>query len=82
MTVRAKLHLDSITEYAGGHAKTLNFSARYDESIPEDRRFAKATPSGTLVLYVDNPEAMKHFVAGTSYYVDLTPAPLPAGTGG
>jgi hypothetical protein len=44
----------------------------YDESIPEDQRYAKATPSGTLTITVDNPAVV--FEPGASYYLDITPA--------
>ncbi|MFW6027562.1 MAG: hypothetical protein ACOC91_02020 [bacterium] len=74
MTVRAKLCLTEIVEHAGTGAKTLKFQAQYDDSIPEDRRFSQATPSGHVELYVDNPSALERFRLGESYYVDFTPA--------
>lgn len=72
--VRAKLQLASVTEHSWG-GKTLRFEARYDETIPEDRRFQKATPSGHMELQIDNPMALGQFKIGDSYYVDFTNAP-------
>lgn len=80
MTVRAKVKLGSITRHAGpAGAKTLKFYAEYDTSIPEDQRFAKATPSASFEMYVDNPALEKKFQLGEYYYVDFTPVnPPPA----
>lgn len=76
--VRAKLKLTSMTESkwhkdAPGSV-TLKFSAQYDTSIPEDKRFQKATPSGTCEMQIDNQAALEQFVLGNDYYVDFTPA--------
>jgi hypothetical protein len=73
MTVRAKFTLTAITSHAYG-GKTLRFQAVYDQSIPDDRRFQKATPSGTFEMTVDNPAALEQFVLGRAYYFDATPA--------
>jgi len=56
MTVRAKMCLQSITEETyrpGSSSKTLNFSACYDTTIPEDQRFQKATPSASAKFQID-----------------------------
>ncbi len=74
-TVRAKFRLVSITEHADWNAKTLKFQALYDDSIPEDRRFAAATPTGTLEMTVDNPSALERFKLGEYYYLDSSPVP-------
>lgn len=71
--VRALVHLDSITPHEGYPTKTLKFSARYDDTIPEHKRFQKATPSGHIELNVDNPDAIVHFEPGKHYYVDFSP---------
>lgn len=55
--------------------RTLVFSAAYDDGTPENQRFSKATPSGSIEMLVDNPEALKQFEIGKSYYLDFTPAP-------
>lgn len=74
MTVRAKLHLKAMTEYEWG-GKKLAFETRYDTSIPEDRRFQKATPSGEIFMHIDNPTALEQFKLGGDYYVDFSPVP-------
>jgi hypothetical protein len=79
MTVRAKFKLVEVHSLAwSGRAKRFKFSAEYDSSIPEDRRFAQATPMGTLEFLVDNPEAADRFEIGKSYYLDFSPVPDPA----
>jgi len=72
--VRAKFCLIAVTHALGG-AKTLRFEPRYDMAIPEDQRFSKATPWGTIELHVDNPAAAAKFELGKSYYADFTPVP-------
>lgn len=75
MTVRAKLQLQSVTQHAwSADAKTLKFGVQYDASIPEDQKFCKATPSGSIEIQVDNPAAVAQFELGKFYYVDFAPA--------
>lgn len=77
MGVRAKFQVESITErhYAPGISpqKTVRLSPRYDESIPEDQRFMKATPGGSFEMIVENPAALEQLVPGRYFYIDLTP---------
>jgi len=54
-------------------------SARYSDS-PEDNEFAVATPSGSLEMYVSNPAARDFLEPGKQYYLDFTPADVPAQT--
>jgi hypothetical protein len=75
MSVRAKMMLSEVTEMSWGGSKRLKFSSLYDTSIPEDQRFQKATPSASAEFLIDNPEALKQFTLGESYYVDFTPVP-------
>ncbi|MFP3186793.1 MAG: hypothetical protein RXR52_36625 [Paraburkholderia sp.] len=75
MTVRAKFQLQQVTANHWGPSKTLKFYASYDPSIPEDQRFAKATPSGSFEMTVDNPAALEQFELGKQYYFDITEAP-------
>ena len=81
MSVRAKMKLTEITETCWGKpgSKKLHFSAQYDTSIPEDRRFQEATPSGSIEMHVDNPIALEAFKLGDDYYVDFSPAPKAEG---
>jgi hypothetical protein len=75
--VRCKLKLTEIRSYAST-GKTLVFTAQYDPTIPEDQRFAKASPSGRFEIYIDNPPAIEEFKLGESYYFDAIPAAAPA----
>ena len=78
MSVRAKLMLTSKTESKWSEGcpayVSLKFTAQYDDTIPEDRRFARATPQGAFEMQVDNPAALARFELGKSYYFDITPA--------
>jgi hypothetical protein len=68
--IRAKFQCQSETKYGWNESKTFKFQAMYDPDLPEDQRFAKATPSGTLEILVDNPTAQ--FEVGAYYYLDFT----------
>ena len=72
MAVRAMFQLTSIENHSHG-GKTLQFQARYDDSIPEHRRFQKATPWGEFSMMVDNPAALEQFENGKYYYLDIMP---------
>lgn len=52
-------------------ARSYEFMAVYDPAVPEDQRYAKASPSGSLTIQVDNPAVT--FEPGRSYYLDFTP---------
>jgi hypothetical protein len=71
--VRGKFTLNSTTNHSYG-GQTFNFSAVYDTGTEENKRFAKATPSGTLQMTVDNPPAQAFFELGKSYYLDFSKA--------
>lgn len=51
--------------------RTFRFMPMYDPSVPEDQRYAQATPSGSLQMQVDNPAVS--FEPGRDYYLDFTP---------
>ena len=73
--VRCKFVLAEVTSYAGTGSKKYIFSPQYDTSIPEDARFAKASPSGRFEIMVDNPAAQAQFEVGKAYYFDAVPVP-------
>ena len=77
MTVRAKFVVSGITDKGPYNPKIVTLSAQYDMSIPEDRRFQKATPWGEIQLHIDNPAAVDQLKIGKGYYVDLTPCEEP-----
>lgn len=78
MTVRAKLRCSRENTIrfgplplSGGSQREYEFHAVYDDSIPEDQRYAKATPQANLKMTVDNPAVI--FEPGKNYYLDFTP---------
>lgn len=77
MRVRAKFRCNTETHKKWGPTdeqvtRSYEFTAVYDTETPEDQRFAKATPSGSLTIQVDNPDVS--FEPGKAYYLDITPA--------
>lgn len=74
-TVRCKLQLVETTDLAWSGGKRFKFVANYDTNIPEDRRFAKASPNGTFEIHVDNEAVFDKFKNGAYYYFDMTPIP-------
>lgn len=75
MTVRAKFRLETIATHSWhANARTLRFNAQYDATIPEDKRFQDATPSGVFEMLCTNPVALEQFELGKAYYFDITPA--------
>ena len=77
MKVRCKFQLAEVTSYPSG-GQRFKFVPNYDTSIPEDQRFAKASPSGEFTIYVDNPSAQEQFKVGEFYYFDAIPVPKAA----
>lgn len=73
MSVRAKFTVLSHKKYSYGHTEVA-LSPQYDTTIPEDQRFAKATPQGSISLTIDNPAAVEELAIGKAFYVDFTPA--------
>jgi hypothetical protein len=69
--VRGKFQVVKVATTTHG-AKEITLSPQYDMSIEEDRRYAKATPSGTIQLYIDNPPAADQLALGKFFYVDFT----------
>jgi hypothetical protein len=76
MPVRAKFRCTTENHKRWGTedsqvARSYEFMAVYDPAVPEDQRYAKASPSGSLTIQVDN--AAVTFEPGRSYYLDFTP---------
>ena len=71
--VRAKFCLTGV-HFNYGESRQLTFEPRYDESIEEDKRFAKATPNGRFEMTCDNPKALSQFELGKTYYFDISSA--------
>lgn len=74
--VRAKFRCDKVTQHAGYGgslgSREISFTAQCADDVEENRRFHKATPSGSLHIVVDNPAVT--FDPGKSYYLDFTEA--------
>ncbi len=70
--VRAKVQCESLD------GNKVRFRTVYEGDTSKDTenaRFTKATPWGTIDLGIDNPDAIKQFEVGKSYYVDFSEAP-------
>jgi hypothetical protein len=81
MAIRAKFVVTSVTTYeTSGDASSalITLQPRYDSKIPEDQRFAEATPSGKLEMNVTIKPVIDQFKPGKVFYLDFTEA--PAGT--
>jgi hypothetical protein len=72
--VRGKFRVIEIADTCYGQKKVI-LSPEYDTSIEEDRRYSKATPSGTITMMIDNPPAVEYLKLGGYFYVDFTAAP-------
>lgn len=55
-----------------GEQRTYEFTAVTADEIPENERFHKYTPAGTVKITVDNPNVA--FTLGTNYYLDFVEA--------
>lgn len=71
-TTRAKFRCNSVQNFGPSVPAAIEFTAVADDSTPENERFTKYTPSGTLRISVDNPAVI--FEPGASYYLDFTKA--------
>lgn len=71
-SVRAKFRCSSVETFstAPEGQRTYRFNAEYDASVPEDQRYARYTPMGSLSITVTNPAVV--FEPGKSYYLDFT----------
>lgn len=78
--IRCKVRCTSITHTAtnygadaGKHeSDSVKLNAVNDEA---NKTWSKWTPSGSFDLSINNPEALKQFEVGQTYFVDFTPAP-------
>lgn len=76
MVIRSKFKLISITTtYWNQNCRVYKFQAEYDQSIAEDQRFYKATPTATLEITVDNENVVNEWKLGNYYYFDASPVP-------
>ena len=74
--VRGKFHISKVASVAWSPtAKEITLQAIYDTSIPENERFSRATPSGSITMTVDNPPASDELALGKYFYVDFSEVP-------
>lgn len=80
MATRAKFRVNQVVEQRYVHLEReevysvlvqMNPVYSPDENS-ENNKFWKASPSGTLSLWINNPEAYKQFKEGQEYYLDFT----------
>ena len=73
--VRAKFMVQEVRHHHWNKdSVTIILRPQYDTTIEEDKRYAKATPSGELSMQVDNPPAAAFFELGKTYYLDFSKA--------
>jgi hypothetical protein len=72
MQTRGKFQCNSVTTFAQGTGREYQFYAVCNDGTPENDRFHKYTPSGSIKIIVDNPNIT--FEPGKVYYVDFTEA--------
>jgi hypothetical protein len=71
--VRGKFQVIKVARVSWSpHAVEVTLSSHYDSSIEEDRKYAKATPSASITMLVDNPAASEQLKLGEYFYVDFT----------
>jgi hypothetical protein len=73
MTIRCKFVCQSIQDNGTPESKRVTLGTQYDPELPEDQRFTRWTPSGTLDVVIDNPAAVAQLAVGKAFYVDLLP---------
>lgn len=71
---RCKFVCTAIEPQPYSDSSKVTLEARYCPEVPDDVRFTKATPWGSMSVGISNPEALKLFEVGKAYYVDVVPA--------
>jgi hypothetical protein len=71
--VRAKFRVQSYTQYTGS-GRQFTLGAVTDDGTPENERYNKATPAGTMSITIDNPAVVSFLEPGKDYYLDFTKA--------
>jgi hypothetical protein len=72
--VRAKMQVTKVAKTHWGSVE-ITLTPQYDTNIPEDQRFQKATPSGSIIMLIDNPPASDQLTLGKFFYVDFNEVP-------
>lgn len=79
MKIRCKFaltHLAMTSSYPGHISHRVTFTPQYDPAVPEDQRFAAATPNGEFHMSIDNPPVVEFLKArlGQQFYFDVEEA--------
>jgi len=74
MSVKAKFNVAEVTKYGNGGGGRVTLMAVIGGDNPENKEFWRNTPSGKIEIWIDNPEAMKHFENFGEFYVEFTKA--------
>ena len=75
MRVKAKFVVEHVTKYP--HGEQVKLVAVYEgatQNQTEDKHFAEASPSGSLEIYISNPEVHGHFQPGDAHYITFEKA--------
>lgn len=72
--LRAKFQVKKRSEVFGANSVEITLAAQFDDTIPEDQRFAALDPAGDIVLYVERPEMLAQLEMGKFFYVDFSKA--------
>lgn len=73
MSVRAKCVVQYVQDFGRvKEVKLVPVTPNADDNIPENERFHKYTPNGSITLTIDNPAAAEQFKPQHTYYVDFT----------
>lgn len=74
--VRAKFRVTSHKIHEGHNetncAVSIEMSAVGADEVPENQRFHKYTPSGTLTMWVTNQSVVDSMLIGSIHYLDFT----------
>ena len=72
---RAKFYVGTIVPNGEGKGSTITLHTSYDPEVPEDQRFALATPAGYIQMQVTNPTVLEQLKPGQVYYLDFSLVP-------
>lgn len=70
--MRAKFRCNSVSDT--GTYIQAQLGAVADDGTPENERYHKYTPSGSLTITIDNPALSEFFTPQNFYYLDFTEA--------
>lgn len=76
-TVHARFYVSQITEYSYGQG-TKEVTLQAVSRGPENKEWSAATPSGRIVMTINNTAAAAQFFTGKEYLVTFELAPDPA----